>query len=455
MTSVRRNRRAAEGGFALLLVFAFAAAIAIGIYMEMPRAVFESARAKEELLVERGQQYQLAIRRFYMKNKAYPQTIEQLEETNGVRFLRRRYKDPMTGSDEWRLIHIGPGGFTDSKVFKPQNPAEKKQVYESSITAGYSVGQAPVASGPAGMQGVAMRQRPGDQLRPGQEQAEADPEQAERERMEDRGVLDTESEPADAAPPPPGPENPETQPPPNPGVLPALPGQLQPGQPGQNPPPPPGSFAPAPQPSGSFATAPPPSSSFGPAPMPPGLGPAPGISPGAATVPGLPGQPANPALQLIQNQLRSPQPSAGAGGFPGPVPTGPTGAQPGAVFAGGIAGVASKYEGEGIKRIHDRSRIDEWEFVFDATKMTGQNPQAAAPGQGPLPGQTPAFGAAPGGAPPSLNRPPAGSPPGATSFGGSTSFGPIQPPSGQQPPQRPQPGAGGVGPPGMGNRPRP
>ena len=47
----------------------------------------------------------------------YPSTIEQLENTNRMRFLRHRYKDPFTGKDDWRMLHAGPGGqLTDSKV---------------------------------------------------------------------------------------------------------------------------------------------------------------------------------------------------------------------------------------------------------------------------------------------------------------------------------------------------
>ena len=103
-----------QRGFALLLVFVMAAAIAITLYMELPRVAFEAQRNKEQLLIERGEQYQRAIQLYVRKLKKYPVKIEDLEETNQIRFLRKRYIDPMTGKSEWRMIHIGPGGvFTD------------------------------------------------------------------------------------------------------------------------------------------------------------------------------------------------------------------------------------------------------------------------------------------------------------------------------------------------------
>ena len=34
----------------------------------------------------------------------------------------------------------------------------------------------------------------------------------------------------------------------------------------------------------------------------------------------------------------------------------------------GIAGVASKYEGEGIKIYQDSNLIQEWEFIYDPAK---------------------------------------------------------------------------------------
>src|ERR1039458_3572516 len=93
------KRRRDESGFAMLLVFVLAAAIAIGLYMEMPRLAFESQRQREHLLISRGEQYKRGIQLFYRKYHTYPQNLDDLETTRNMRFLRRRYKDPMTGKE--------------------------------------------------------------------------------------------------------------------------------------------------------------------------------------------------------------------------------------------------------------------------------------------------------------------------------------------------------------------
>ena len=75
----------------------------------------QSQRLKEERLIERGEQYQRAIKLYYREHKKYPRDLDDLEETDGVRFLRRRYEDPIGDSGEWRLIHMGTDGrFEDS-----------------------------------------------------------------------------------------------------------------------------------------------------------------------------------------------------------------------------------------------------------------------------------------------------------------------------------------------------
>ena len=108
-----------EGGFALLVIFLIAAAVAFTMYQELPRAAFESARDKEQLLMDRGNQYKRAIQVFYAVNKRYPAELKDLENTGDKRFLRHRYIDPMTGKDEWRLVHTNGSFLTDSLVTKP------------------------------------------------------------------------------------------------------------------------------------------------------------------------------------------------------------------------------------------------------------------------------------------------------------------------------------------------
>src|SRR5437763_633547 len=110
-----------ESGYALLLIFAMAAMAAIMLYSQLPRVAFEAQRDKEQLLIDRGEQYSRAIQLFVRKYNRFPQDMDALENTQSIRFLRRKYKDPITGKDEWRLIHVGPGGvFTDSLVYGPK-----------------------------------------------------------------------------------------------------------------------------------------------------------------------------------------------------------------------------------------------------------------------------------------------------------------------------------------------
>jgi hypothetical protein len=85
-----------------------------------PSAATALKRTKEGELVRRGQQYSLAIRRFYKRFGRYPSNVEQLENTNNIRFLRRRYLDPLTGKDDWTPIQFGQArpavGFFGQKV---------------------------------------------------------------------------------------------------------------------------------------------------------------------------------------------------------------------------------------------------------------------------------------------------------------------------------------------------
>jgi hypothetical protein len=89
-------------------------------------------------------------------------------------------------------------------------------------------------------------------------------------------------------------------------------------------------------------------------------------------------QPANPALQMIQGLLTAPNPRAVATGVG---QSSGIGQQP--LQAGGIGGVASKLESESIKIYNDRSKYNEWEFIYDPrTELTTVVPGGATPPAG-------------------------------------------------------------------------
>jgi hypothetical protein len=99
---------------------------------------------------------------------------------------------------------------------------------------------------------------------------------------------------------------------------------------------------------------------------------------------------------MINNSLTNPQQA------PAPAPAG------GQQFGGGIAGVASKSENPSIMVYNDRTRYNEWEFIFDMTKQGPvQNPFGNVPG-------TPAANLAPGFGAPGLPVSPRAAAPGAS-----------------------------------------
>ncbi len=111
-------RLAGQKGYLLLSVMLLIAVILIGLGVEAQRISQQIKREKEEELVHRGQEYAIAIKKFYHKNGTYPLSLEQLESTNNQRFLRHRFKDPMTDSGEWKLIHVG-----EAQIKLPTAPA--------------------------------------------------------------------------------------------------------------------------------------------------------------------------------------------------------------------------------------------------------------------------------------------------------------------------------------------
>jgi type II secretory pathway pseudopilin PulG len=106
LLSRRRITRGGEDGYVLLFLLLTVALMVIAAAAVVPTIRFEIERDREEELIHRGVQYSRAIRAYYKKFGRYPAKIEDLENSNNLRFLRKRYKDPITRQD-FKLLHFG------------------------------------------------------------------------------------------------------------------------------------------------------------------------------------------------------------------------------------------------------------------------------------------------------------------------------------------------------------
>ena len=102
-----RGQGAGEEGYILIAVLFLVAMVLIALAAAAPKMAADIQRDREVELIHRGKQYVRAIKLYYKAFGAYPPNLDALEKTNDIRYLRKRYKDPMTGKDEWHLIHFG------------------------------------------------------------------------------------------------------------------------------------------------------------------------------------------------------------------------------------------------------------------------------------------------------------------------------------------------------------
>jgi type II secretory pathway pseudopilin PulG len=93
----------------LLLVVALMGIFALAAYTTIE---FEIRRDQEQEMIHRGVQYSRAIRGYYKKFGRYPTKLEDLDNTNNLRYLRKRYKDPLNKNKDFRLLHFGEQGVT-------------------------------------------------------------------------------------------------------------------------------------------------------------------------------------------------------------------------------------------------------------------------------------------------------------------------------------------------------
>ena len=109
--------RASEQGFMLLGLIVAIFIILLALSVAAPVVARNLRRDRELEAVHRGNQYVRAIQLYYKKFGHYPGSMEQLDNSNNIRFLRQRYKDPINGKEDWRPIPVGQNKTTVKGFF--------------------------------------------------------------------------------------------------------------------------------------------------------------------------------------------------------------------------------------------------------------------------------------------------------------------------------------------------
>src|SRR4030095_12960221 len=103
---VRRSKYRSDGGFAMAALLVTLAVMMVLMTVALPVLTTMAQREREAELVFRGQQYARAIALFQRKfGNALPPNLDVLLDG---KFLRRKYRDPITGEDFQLLWPTSP-----------------------------------------------------------------------------------------------------------------------------------------------------------------------------------------------------------------------------------------------------------------------------------------------------------------------------------------------------------
>ena len=91
----------------MLIAIFFMALLVISLAVAAPNIARSIQRDRDLETFHRGMQYRRAIQLYYRKFHAYPPNVDALVNTNDIRFLRKKYVDPITGKDDWKPIAFG------------------------------------------------------------------------------------------------------------------------------------------------------------------------------------------------------------------------------------------------------------------------------------------------------------------------------------------------------------
>ncbi len=117
----------AEEGMVLAIVMIVATLILVALTAVLPSVFQEGQREREKETIFRGYQYARAVALFHKQFSRYPVSVKELaQQTNGMRFLRQEYRDPLDPKGKWRFIHVNAAGVlldsVNQPLFNPNNP---------------------------------------------------------------------------------------------------------------------------------------------------------------------------------------------------------------------------------------------------------------------------------------------------------------------------------------------
>ena len=135
-----RHAGTATGGVVLLALLIALALGGIALMAAVDVWALARQRAQEQELLFVGDQYRQAIQRYYFgappgTQRVLPASLDDLLEDDRypvpVRYLRRLYPDPITGSSEWGVLRTG------DRVAGVHSLSDKEPVKQTDFTPGY------------------------------------------------------------------------------------------------------------------------------------------------------------------------------------------------------------------------------------------------------------------------------------------------------------------------------
>jgi len=122
------DKRHGNGGFTYLTLLLMI--VVMGIVLGAAAEVWHTAvqREKERELLFVGNQYRTAIRLYYLNHGAFPHNLEDLLKDPQYaftrRYLRKIYRDPITGSSEWGVERGADGGIVGVHSLSEKHPVK-------------------------------------------------------------------------------------------------------------------------------------------------------------------------------------------------------------------------------------------------------------------------------------------------------------------------------------------